>query len=346
MSTIHDLMSAPEFADSALTEAINIPPYVTGRLAQLGLFADTPIPTTYAKIGIKDGVLSIIPARERGGPTNKNITERHATTLVQIPHFPLEDAITPSDVQNLHAYGEGRVFETFGNVLTQKLGEIRSKHDMTHAHLDWGALNGLILDADGYEILNVYDRFVGGTQPTTSFALGTAGTDVAAKTRALKAAVRRQLKGAPFTQIRILAGADWFDAYTGHGSVKTAYANFASATNNNPNRDGLDDGFAHAGVVIERVDEEFTVRLADGTFETRPAVTANQALAVPLGTPYFKRYIAPPDTISDANEAPDPSSKVFVSTHERPHNKGFDIHTESNVLPINQRPGAVIRLTL
>ncbi len=88
------------------------------------------------------------------------------------------------------------------------------------------------------------------------------------------------------------------------------------------------------------------MRLADGTFETRPAVTSNQALVVPLGTPYFKRYIAPPDTIGDANQAPSPNAKVFVSTDERPHGKGYDIHTESNVLPINQRPGAVIRLTL
>lgn len=345
MSTVHDLMSAPEFADAQLTEAINIPPTQTGRLAQLGLFADTPIPTTYAKIGIKDGVLAIIPSRERGGPTNKNMSDRHSTALVQIPHFPLEDAITPSDVQNLLAYGPERVFETFGNVLTQKLFEIRAKHDLTHAHLDWGALNGLILDADGYEILNVYDKFVGGSQPTTSFILGTAGTDVAAKTRAVKALIRKQLKGAPFTGVRIMAGAEWFDAYVGHATVKEAYKYFAN-TGPNPNRDALDDGFAHAGVIVERVDEEYTVRLADGSFETRPAVTSNQALAVPLGTPYFKRYIAPPDTIGDANQAPSPTAKVFVSTDERPHGKGYDIHTESNVLPINQRPGAVIRLTL
>lgn len=343
MSTVHDLMSAPEFADAQLTEAINIPPYQTGRLAQLGLFTDTPIPTTYVKVGVKDGDFTIIPSRERGGPTNKNMSRRHAQALIEVPHFPLEDAITPSDFQNLLAYGEDRVFETFGNVLNGKLAEMRGKHDQTHAHLDWGAVNGLILDADGYELLDLYETFgVDGTP--LSLALGTAGTDVANATREVKASIRRALKGSPMTGVRILAGENFFAQYVGHATVKDAYKYFSSQRN--PNRDGLDDGFDHGGAVIERVDEEFSVRLPNGTLETRPAIDPDEAIALPLGTPYFKRYVSPPDTINDANQAPDPASKVFVSTDERPHGKGYDIHTESNVLPVALRPQVMKRLTL
>ena len=343
MSTVHDLMSAPEFADAQLTEAINIPPYQTGRLAQLGLFVDAPIPTTYAKIGVQDGEFTIIPSRERGGPTNKNMRQGRGQVLVQIPHFPLEDAITPSDFQNLLAYGEERIFETFGGVLNARLLELRGKHDQTHAHLDWGALNGLILDADGYELLDLYEKFgVDGTPE--SFSLGTATTDVADLTRSLKSDIRKGLKGAPMTGVRILAGENFFRQYVGHATVKEAYKYYTS--NSNPNRDGLEDGFPHAGSVIERVDEEFAVRRADGTLETRPAIAPNEAVAVPLGTPYFKRYVAPPDTIYDANQAPDPASKVFVSTAERDHGKGYDVHTESNVLPVCLRPQVLKRLTL
>ena len=159
MSTVHDLMSAPDFADNRLTEAINIPPYQTGRLAQLGLFTDTPIATTYAKIGVKDGDITIIPARERGGPSNKNMRGGVADTLVPIPHFPLDDAITPSDVQNLTVWGENYVFQTFGNVLNDKLTTIRSKHDATHAALDWGALGGQVTDAEGKLLVDLYDKF-------------------------------------------------------------------------------------------------------------------------------------------------------------------------------------------
>lgn len=343
MSTVQDLMNAEEFANAQLTEAINIPPYQTGRLAQLGLFVDTPIPTTYAKVSVKDGEFTIIPSRERGGPTNKNMSKRPDTRLIQIPHFPLGDAITPADFQNLLAWGEDRLFETFGGVLNAKLLELRGKHDQTHAHLDWGALNGLILDADGYELLDLYETFgVDGTP--RSFSLGTATTDVADLTRDLKSDIRRDLKGAPMTGVRILAGENFFRRYVGHDTVRDAYKYYTS--NGNPNRDGLEDGFQHAGAVIERVDEEFAVRLENGQLETRPAIAPNEAVAVPLGTPYFKRYVAPPDTIHDANQAPDPSSKIFVSTEELDHGKGYDIHTESNVLPVCLRPQILKRLSL
>lgn len=344
MSLAQDLMSAPEFADDRLTETINIPPFVTGRLAQLGLFTDTPIATTYVRIGIKDGQLTIIPARERGGPANKNMSGGKSRILIDIPHFPLDDAIEPSDFQNLLAWGEDRVFETFGNVLNDKLTEIRGKHDQTHAHLDWGAVTGVILDAEGKELLDIYDEF-DITQTTFDMGLGAGGTDVAQKSRALKSAVRRTLKGSPMTGIRVLASPEYFDAYTGHGSVKDAYKYFSSNTQN-PNRDGLEEGFVHAGLTIERVDEEFSKRLGDGTIETGPVIPAGEARVIPMGTPFFKRYIAPPDTINDANRAPSPTDKVFVSTAERDHGKGYDIHTESNILPVCTQPQAILRLAL
>lgn len=344
MSTVLDLLKNPAFADNRLTESINIPPYQTGRLAQLGLFTDTPIHTTYAKIGIEEGTITIIPARERGGPANKNMRGDRKETLISIPHFPLDDAITPSDLQNLTVYGSNFVMQALGNVYTNKLVDMRSKHDATHSALDWGAINGLIIDAEGKVLLNLWTHF-GIAQPTVSFDLGTAGTDIAARNRALKQAVRRSLKGSASNGLRIFAGADWFDAYVGHASVKEGLKRYRGDTPD-PSRDDITDEFAYAGVVVERVEEEFDIRLPDNTFETRPGVAANQAIAVPLGTQLFKRYVAPPDTIQDANVAPRPTDKVFVSTDDLPHGKGRDIHTESNVLPVCLRPQVMHRLTM
>lgn len=345
MPTPLDLLNAPEFADDRLTESINIPPYVTGRPAQLGIFRDTPIHTTYAKIGLKDDEITIIPSRERGGPSNKNMRGDRQETFVGIPHFPLDDAISPADLQNLTAYGEGYVMETLGNVVNDKLTTMRAKHDATHNHLDWGALNGIILDAEGRELLDLFDQF-DLTQDEVNFALGSGGTDVAAKNRTVKAYIRKQLRGAPTSGVRVFASPEWFDAYVNHASVKDAYKYYSvTGGQQNPARDDITDGFNHAGLTIERIDEEFSARNANGTFSTKLAVPAGEAIAVPLGTPYFRRYIAPPDTIQDANKAPAPGSKVFVSTDDLPHGKGRDVHTESNVLPICLRPQVIIKLT-
>ena len=344
MPTTLDLLEEPEFTDARLTEAINIPAFQTGRLAQLGLFRDSPIATTYVKIGLREQTLTIIPARERGGPTNKNMGAGRSEVIVETPHFPLDDAITPADMQNILAYGTANQFRTLAQVVNERLMDMRGKHDLTLAHAEWGALNGMIIDAENKVVLDTYGEF-GLTQETFAFGLGTTTTDVAAQNRSLKHTVQRHLAGSPTTGVRIFASPGLYDAYVGHANVVEAYRYYSATGQLNPARDDIGDAFYHAGVWIERVDEEFDVRLDDNTFETRPAVPAGEGLAIPMGTPYFRRYIAPPDTIFDANSAPAVGSRIFVSSRDLPHGKGREIHTESNVLPICLRPQAMIRVT-
>ena len=341
MATPLDLLDAPEFAADRLTESINIPPYVTGRPAQLGIFTDTPINTTYAKIAIEEGEITIIPDRERGGPGNKNMGTDRQETLVRIPHFPLDDAITPSDLQNLLVYGGGYVLQTLANVYNAKLEAMRAKHDATHHHLDWGALNGLVVSASGRVLCDLFDTF-DITQSVVDFDLDNDGTDVAAKNRALKSIIRKALRGQPASGVRVLAGSGFFDRYVGHPKVVEALKAYPGPTPN-PGRDDVADSFVFAGITIERIDEDFRYRQADGTFVTREAVGPDEAIAIPLGTPLFKRYVAPPDSIQEANIAP--ATKVFVSTDLLPHGKGQEIHTESNVLPICLRPDTIVKLT-
>lgn len=341
MATPLDLLNAPEFAADRLTESINIPPYATGRPAQLGIFTDTPINTTYVRVAIEEGEITIIPSRERGGPGNKNVGGDRQRTEFSIPHFPLDDAITPSDLQNLLVYGNGYVLQTLANVYNAKLEQIRSKHDATHHHLDWGALNGLVVDGAGWVICDLFEKF-GINQTVIDFDLDNADADMAGKNRALKAVIRKALRGQPASGVRVLAGSEFFDRYVGHKSVKEGLKSYAGPTPN-PARDDVADTFAFAGLTLERIDEDFRYRQADGTYLTREAVGENDAIAIPLGTPLFKRYVAPPDTIQEANIAP--STKVFVSTKLLDHGKGQEIHTESNVLPICLRPDVIVKLT-
>lgn len=344
MPTPLDLLNAPEFADRRLSEAINIAPYVTGRPAQLGIFTDTPIATTYVRLAIKDGMITIIPARERGGPANKNMRGDVKETLVSIPHFPLGDAISPADIQNLHAFGAEQQMLTLAGVVNDKLTSIRGKHDATWNHLDWGALNGTVLDAEGKELVNLWEKF-GITQTSVNFSLGTPTTNIAGKNGEVKSLIRKALRGTPSSGVIVLAGTAWYDTYVGHEFVRKAVENYAGSTPN-PARDDVADQFRFRGLTIERIDEEFQTHLGNGTFEAYPAIAEDEAIAIPLGTPFFKRYVAPPDTIQDANNAPAPGEKVFVSTDDLPHGKGKDIWTESNVLPICQRPDLMIKLTL
>lgn len=343
MSYVQTALNDPAFTDDKLTEAINIPPYKTGRAAQLGIFKDTPIATTYVRLGVEEQELTVIPARERGGESNFNMRGDRSFVQFDIPHFPLDDAITPADIQNLTAWG-GSTMETLEDVYNTRLETMRGKHDLTHSYLDWGALNGLVMDGEGKILLNLYDKF-DLTENSVDFALDGLETDISAKNREVKALIRKELRGTAATGLRVLAGKNFFDRYVEHPRVLEALRDYPGNTAN-PARDEIEDTFTYAGLTLERIDEEYKVRMANGTLTSKKAVPDNEAIVVPLGTPFFKRYIAPPDTLSGANRRPPPDTKVFVSTEDLPHDKGREIHTESNVLPICIRPQLLVRLTL
>ncbi|MBE7186301.1 MAG: major capsid protein [Methylobacterium mesophilicum] len=344
MATVLDIISAPEFSDQRLTETINIPPYETGRLAQLGVFADTPIATTYVRLEINGDEIAIIPAIERGGPANKNMRDGTGFTTIPIPHFPLDDSLGPADVQNIMAFGEDRVFQTVGGIYNQKLAAMRSKHDATASHLDWGALRGLVVDARGRVLCDLFSQF-GITQDVTDFAMSNTASDMAALNRSVKSKLKKQLRGNPSRGVKVFAGPVWFDTYVKHQSIKDTLKYYKDATTN-PAREDVSDTFDFAGLSIERIDEDFQYRQADGTFLVRDAIGDSEAYAIPLGTTLFKRYLAPADTLATANNPPNPGDRVHVSTDDLPHGKGRDIHTESNQLPICVRPGVIQKLTM
>lgn len=294
MSTAIRYLDAPEFADDQLTASINVPPYKTGRPAQLGIFTDVPIHTTYVRLGIEEDELTVIPARERGGESNLNMRGGKKGVHFEIPHFPLDDAITPSDIQNLNAWGEESIMLGLEDVYNSKLELMRSKHDLTHSYLDWGALNGQVLDGEGKLLLDLWSEF---DLTETSFAipLDVVETVISEHNRRAKARLRKELRGTAATGVRVLAGANFFDAYVSHPNVREELRAY-KGEGVNPGRDDIEDIFTFAGVTLERIDEEYAVRQPNGTLIKKPAVNPDEALMIPMGTPFFKRYIAPPDT--------------------------------------------------
>jgi hypothetical protein len=344
MATVLDLLTAPDFAADVLTEAINVPPYQTGRPAQLGIFADRYLRTTYVEFSVQEDEITIIPSRERGGEHNKNMRNGRGELMMSVPHFPLDDAITPMDIQNINANdGEVATLQTLAGVYNDKLASVRAKHDLTFSHLDWGALRGLVVDGEGKVLINTFTEFAI-TQDVTPFAFTNDATDLASRVRSVKEKIRRHLRGTPAQAVRILAGGAFYDAFVSHPFLKAAAAQYPGMVN--PARDEITDTYNYVGVTLERIEEEYPFRQPDNTFALQPAIPANEAIAIPLGTPYFRRYFAPPNSIFEANRAPTANTRIFVSTHDLPHGQGRELHTQSNVLPVCLRPQLIQRLTM
>src|SRR5512139_1747928 len=217
--------STDAFNMTALTAAINKIPNTYGRLEQLNLMPAQGVRTRTIIIEEMSGVLNLLPTQPVGAPgTLGTIGKRKVRSFV-IPHIPHDDAVLPEEVQGIRAFGSETETDALANLMALKLQNMRNKHAITLEYLRMGALKGVILDADGSTLYDLYSEF-GITAKTVSFVLGTASTEVLLKVLEVKRHIEDNLKGEFMTGVMCLCSQGFFDALTTHPKVKEAYQYF------------------------------------------------------------------------------------------------------------------------
>ncbi len=155
-------------------------PNTYGRTESLGLFPSKSVRFRHIAIEERNGVLSLLPTASPGAPGTVGKRDKRKVRTFTIPHIPHDDVVLPEEVQGIRAFGTENELQAIASVITDHLQSMRNKHAITLEHLRMGALKGIILDADGTELVNLYNEFEI-TPKVVSFALGTAGTDVKRK---------------------------------------------------------------------------------------------------------------------------------------------------------------------
>jgi hypothetical protein len=334
------------YSVAALTLAINKFPVQYGLLNQLGIFPEEGVRQRTVLIEQRNNVLTLLPTRPVGSPgTLGNIGKREVRSFV-IPQIPHDDAVLPEEVQGIRAFGSENETDTVAALMARKLQTMKNRHDITLEHLRAGALQGTIKDADGSTIYNLFTEF-GITQTVEDFAFGTATTDVAGRIRAVKRDIEKALQGEVSTGVLFLCSDAWYDAFVKHDSVKDAFKYYQV---NGQNLAGDYRGFDAAGLRIgnpfsfgEAVFINYSGFAKDTAGNTRYFIPQNEAIAFPLGTQQtFRTYFAPADFNETANTIGLP---LYAKQEERKFQRGWDIHTQSNPLPLCARPEVLIRVT-
>lgn len=343
MSTVLDMFASQQFSARVLTEVINVVPNALNKIGGMGLFPIKPVATTYVRLAYKNGEITILPTAERGAPSTKNGRRGVKFISFDIPHIPHGDAVLALDIQNRVRLGEPGAFERAQDLVAERLEEMTSKHYRTLEHMRVGAIKGVILDADGSEIYDLFDEF-GITQKVVDFDLGNASADVSAKIVEVLRHIEDNLNGETMSGVRALCSREFFDAFIGHAKVKEAYDKYASAQE--PLRNDVRKGFNHKGVIWEEYHDTFSYLQEDGSATTRRAVAAGDCHFVPLGTSATQTYVAPPDFLDNANVAPAAGQLMYAKQERMKFDKGIELHTESNPLPIVKRPALLVKATL
>lgn len=334
-----DYLRDPRYSVRNLSDAIIKIPNLYSLLTQMGLFPEVGISTTYVEIEAKAGTLNIIPTSQRGAPAPYLRRDTRNLRIMKTLFQQLNDKLVPSDLQNLPAFGAPQFFDSFDNLLGERLFKLQMQYRQTHEFMRWGALRGDVYDADGTTVLyNCYTE-MGENQASFDFKFGT--TTANGPLDAAKAVRRhheRNLLGEPMTQTLFLCSAEFMDNLTNHPFMGEFYKRQQDRPN--PFVDDLPVFQVGQHLFIEHNGIASYVA-EDGTTTTHRFIPQNEAIGIPMGTiQTFRSYFAPGEMMSTVNM---PGQAMYVSTHELPHGAGIEIHTESAPLFVVQKPRLVTR---
>ncbi|MBW2644606.1 MAG: major capsid protein [Deltaproteobacteria bacterium] len=330
-----NLAKDPAFNLASLTAAINILPNNYGRLEQMGLFPVKGVKTRAIYVEEKNGVLTLLQTQPVGSPGTAGKSGKRKLRSFVVPHIPHDDIVLASDVDGVRSFGTEDTLQTVTNEMNDKLQAMKNKHAITLEHLRMGALKGIILDADGSELYNLYTEF-DITAKTIDFKLGTAATDVRGKCLEVARHIEDNLLGEVSTGVRCLVSPEFFDAFTKHAKVEKAFTYFENQ-NQDLSKD-LRGGFKFGGITFE----EYRGVASDAEGTARRFIADGEGHAYPEGTmDTFKTAAA----AADFNETVNTMGLLYYAkVAERKHRRGYDLHTQSNPLPLCQRPGVLVKV--
>jgi hypothetical protein len=323
------------FEMAALTAAINKLPPLYGRIGQLNLMPAEGVRTRTILIEEMNGVLNLLPTMPVGAPATLGTQAKRKVRSFVIPHIPHEDVVLPEEVQGIRAFGSENELEALSALVARKLATMRAKMEITWEHLRAGALKGVILDADGSTLYDLYSEF-GISAKSINFALTTNTTEVITKCLEVKRHIEDNLRGEFMTGILCLCSQGFFDALTTHPKVKEAYARWQQGqllfSDNRTN-------FTFAGITFE----EYRGQATDINGTVRKFIADDEAQFFPLGTAStFRTYFAPADFNETANTIGLP---LYAKQAPRKFERGTDLHVQSNCLPLCARPEVLVRGT-
>lgn len=333
MLTLENAFTATEIA-----AAINVIPNQYGRLQQLGLFPVKGIATSAAAIEEVNGSLALIPSEKMGGPGAVGKTGKRNVRTFAVPKLIYEEHANPQEIQNVTAMGSNAL-RSMASLLNEKLGTARRKHDITLEHLRMGALKGVIYDADGSTVIsNLYTEF-GISAKEVDFVLGTAGTEILDKCREVTGHIEDNLRGDMMVGVHALVSQEFFGKLIKHAKVKEHYLNFLNSAQGQILTGGgrRMNMFAFGDILFEEY--RATATGSDGS--AKRFIAANSGHAFPTGTmETFGTFVGPADFNETVNEL---GQIYYAKVTPAKNDRGYDIHTQSNPLPLCMRPSVLVR---
>lgn len=321
---------------------MNIIPNQWGTIGQLGIFLEEGVTEHVVQFEevIRDG--NLLVDRVRGDRSNVGRDFQRKVHSFNVPHFPMEDAIYPQDIQGKRAYGSATEAETFDLVRARKMERIRQNHAWTLEYARAFTLTqGTAYAPNGTITQDWYQEFTQTSRPAAiDFLLGTTTTEVMGKVEACIAAIQDNTGSVLMTGVVALCSPTFFAKLISHPTIKTAYQYFTSTQL--PLRDrmianGQNSAANTAPFSMHREFYFAGVRFIEmrDQYAGNPLIPAGNAYFLPTGTPFFKTYFSPANRFGLINTV---GEQVYMFETMAPNGTAYALETESNHLSAMLKP--------
>jgi hypothetical protein len=335
-----NLFRQDAFSALELTTFVERTPYQPTGLGDLKIFLDKPIRTTALAVEERAGQLVVIPTSERGAPLKERTTEKRKMRYFETPRLAHADTLNASELQNIREFGTESVLMQLQTEVARRLAGptgLTSNMEYTWELHRLGAVQGILLDADGTVLYNWFDEF-GITQPAEiAFSLNATTPkdgDLRKKCNALVRAMMKAAQGAwtPSTRVQAICGDDFWDALTTHQDVLKTYFNWEAAKE-------LRQGGAYASMAFGDID---WLNYRGSNDNTTIAVGTDKVKFFPVNAPgVFERALAPGESFEWVNT---PGKPIYVlPIMDRDRNTFWRQEAYSYPLHICTRPEMLLR---
>jgi hypothetical protein len=323
-----DAFTPDQFSLATLTQSINKQPYKPGFLSRRGLFTEDRTATILIGIEEKDEVLTVVKTRPRGGPRTGRQRERRRLRTFEVPHLPVNDYIRADEIQGVREFGSENQLQGVESVRNARMMSMASDLDLTLEFHRLGAVKGLVLDADGSTLIDLYSEFGVTAQTEVDFDLDNANPVSGAlnkKVAQVKRRILNELGGAEPTGIECLCGDDFWDDLINHPDSREFYRR---AVANRLADAPVYESFAYGGVMW------WNYRGAGSV-----AVHTDKCHFYPVGVPgLFTTTFAPANYFETVNTLGLPRYAKGVSDD---WNTQIDLEAQTNPLNLCTRPRAL-----
>jgi hypothetical protein len=334
-----DIFKQDAFTQVEMTDALERTEYKPGYLGTLGIFEPAPIRTDKFSIEKREHVLSLIQTSERGAPLEQQKRDQRDIRDFRTRRVAKGDTIMASEIANIRAFGKESELQQVQAEVMLRMRNLRDDVDLTHENLRLGALQGIVLDADGSTIYNWFTEW-GITQPTEiDFDLDNANPAEGAVRLKCNEVVRgmwRAAKGSMVgtTELIGLCGDTFYDQLTTHKEVRATYLNQQAA--------------AELRGPVGRVFSQLSY--GDITFVNYRGTDDNSKVAVPAtkckffprgARGLFKHVMSPGESFDLVNTPGRPFYAIQVPDRDR--NMFVDVEVYSYPMYICTNPGVLFR---